>query len=74
MSRKPKTRLLPKWIKSWCCQYPALRFGKGPGSELRCKACGNMLFDDYHLQKLIVDGEPYDPNETVPYTPPADFK
>jgi len=25
-----------------------------------------MLFDDYAVQRLIIDGEPYDPNETVP--------
>lgn len=67
MPRKPKPpKQIPKWIKSWCCQYPALRFGTGPGNELRCKCCGNRLFDDYAVQRLIIDGEPYDPNETVP--------
>lgn len=60
MPRKPRT--LPKWIKSWCCQAIALRIG----GDLRCKSCGNMLFDDYAVQRLIIDGEPYDPNETVP--------
>jgi hypothetical protein len=68
--RKPKLpKTLPKWIKSWCCQYPALRMG----GDLRCKCCGNMLFDDYATQRLIIEGEPYDPNETVPYIPAANF-
>jgi len=62
MPRKKPPKTLPKWIKSWCCQAVALRFG----SELRCKCCGNMLFDDYHQQRLIIDGEAYDETETVP--------
>lgn len=55
-------KTVPKWIKSWCCQYPALRVG----AELRCTCCGNMLFDNYATQRLIVEGEPYDESETVP--------
>lgn len=58
----PKT--LPKWVKSWCCQAVAQRFG----SDLRCSCCGNMLFADAYngVHLYIVDGEPYDPSETVP--------
>lgn len=66
---------LPKWVKSWCCQTVALRFGIGEYSELRCKCCGNMLFADAYngVHLYIVEGEPYDETETVPnpfYKPP----
>jgi hypothetical protein len=63
-----ESKTVPKWVKSWCCQDVALRFGIGEFSELRCKCCGNMLFaDTYNYRQLyIVEGEPYDETETVP--------
>lgn len=65
-------KTLPKWVKSWCCQAVAKRFLAGGDwydgvfSDLRCSACGKVLFDDLATQKLIVEGEPYDSTETVP--------
>jgi hypothetical protein len=54
--------LLPKWVKTWCCQAIAMRVG----ADLRCKSCGNRVFDDYAVQKLIVEDEPHDTSEMVP--------
>lgn len=52
---------LRKWVKSWCCQAVAVRFH----DDLRCKSCGQQLFNSYAVQKLIVEGESYDPDELV---------
>ncbi len=59
-----------KWIKTWCCQSEAKRYG----NELHCTCCNNQVFDDYAVQKLIIKGEPYDPNELVTLPRTASFQ
>jgi hypothetical protein len=42
------------FVPSWCCRALAVLFG----DELRCKSCGNLLFDDhYWCQRYRIEGD-----------------
>ena len=56
--KHPEFVPLVSFVRSWCCSALAVRLG----SDLRCKSCGTLLFDDrYWSQRLLIEGNDLHP-------------